>query len=60
MAPRRGQRPGPQATRGDTSPYCTTAYCVGQGDVAVGSRWNFVMGRSNAEIGFPGIPISKV
>lgn len=36
--------------------YYATVYYVCQGDVALGSKWNFAMGLSNTALGFLGIP----
>ncbi len=40
--------------------YYATVYYVCHGDVALGSRWNFVMGLSNTGIGFLGIPFFSI
>lgn len=37
--------------------YYLTVYYVCNGDVAVGSKWNFIMGLSNMALGLGGIPI---
>lgn len=37
--------------------YYMTVYYVCAGDVALGSRWNFIMGLSNMALGLGGIPI---
>jgi GPH family glycoside/pentoside/hexuronide:cation symporter len=37
--------------------YYATVYYVCQGDVSLGSKWNFAMGVSNMVLGFAGIPV---